>query len=265
MNEALWLNCTDLGAMFDFLKGKTSDRKQRLFACACCRRIWYLVHENRSRKAAEVAERYADGLATEEERQAAWAALQVVFVPFPYTIGMKNALAAIVSTAGPSPFDRSPVVARDARNAVIFRDIPPEDVISGVVFSDGAPKVSEEILSTEAREFDRAVEEAAQADLVRDLFGNPFCPVTLDPTWLTRNGGTTRKLAKTIYNELDFAALPALADALEDAGCTEYALLDHCRGSTPHARGCWALDLLLKKNDSSPLSCTAGGDIFTEV
>jgi hypothetical protein len=41
-----------------------------------------------------------------------------------------------------------------------------------------------------------------------------------------------------------FADLPILADALEDAGCTEAAVLAHCRGGGEHVRGCWAVDLL---------------------
>src|SRR5262245_31465071 len=71
MNEQEWLESTDPGPMLEFLKGKVSDRKLRLFACACCRRIWHLFNDNNSRRAVEVAERMADGLATDVERRAA--------------------------------------------------------------------------------------------------------------------------------------------------------------------------------------------------
>jgi len=71
MTEAEWLASNDLNAMLEFLGDRISPRKLRLFACACCRRVWHLLHEPASRHAVEVAERYADGLATKEELLAA--------------------------------------------------------------------------------------------------------------------------------------------------------------------------------------------------
>ncbi len=90
-------------------------------------------------------------------------------------------------------------------------------------------------------------EERAQCGLVRDIFGNPFRPVALDPAWLAWNDGTVPKLAQAIYDERAFDRLPLLADALEDAGCTDAEILAHCRGPGPHVRGCWVVDLLLEK------------------
>jgi hypothetical protein len=88
-------------------------------------------------------------------------------------------------------------------------------------------------------------ERWAQASLVREVFGNPFRPVILAPSWPTWNGGTAVKLARAIYDERAFDRLPVLADALEEAGCDHADLTAHCCGPGPHVRGCWAVDLLL--------------------
>jgi hypothetical protein len=53
--------------MQQFLEGKVSDRKARLYCCACCRHIWYLFTDRRTRNAVEVTELYADGMATVED------------------------------------------------------------------------------------------------------------------------------------------------------------------------------------------------------
>src|SRR5262249_28129998 len=87
-------------------------------------------------------------------------------------------------------------------------------------------------------------ESQAQTTLLRDLFGNPFRPVTADLGWLTPAVIT---LAQGIYDERAFDRLPILADALEEAGCRDPDMLPHCRQPGEHVRGCWAIDLILGK------------------
>jgi hypothetical protein len=91
-------------------------------------------------------------------------------------------------------------------------------------------------------------EPVSQVKYLRELF-NPFRRRrSVDPAWLSWNGGTVRRLAQAIYDERAFDRLPILADALEEAGCTEAELLSHLRSPGPHVRGCWAVDLLLGKS-----------------
>jgi hypothetical protein len=92
-----------------------------------------------------------------------------------------------------------------------------------------------------------AAERAAFLALLRCVWGNPFRPPFLDlpPSVLAWGGGTAPKIAAAIYAERAFDRLPILADALEDAGSTDAALLSHCRGPGPHCRGCWAVDWIL--------------------
>jgi hypothetical protein len=86
--------------------------------------------------------------------------------------------------------------------------------------------------------------KTGQCNLLRCTFGNPFSPVTLDPAWRTP---AVVQLARSLYEERRFEDMPVLADALEEAGCQDATVLEHCRGPGPHVRGCWVLDLLLGK------------------
>jgi hypothetical protein len=88
-------------------------------------------------------------------------------------------------------------------------------------------------------------ERACQADLLRDVVGNPFKPMPVETTWLEGTGGLVTHIARAVYEEGRYADLPILADALEEVGCTQEALLAHCRSGAGHVRGCWALDTLL--------------------
>jgi hypothetical protein len=86
---------------------------------------------------------------------------------------------------------------------------------------------------------------AVQRATDEEVFGNPFRPITLDPSWLT---STVLALANGIYTERAFDRMPILADALQDAGCDNENILNHCRAPGPHTRGCWVCDLLLNKS-----------------
>jgi hypothetical protein len=108
-----------------------------------------------------------------------------------------------------------------------------------------------EVRATAAFQAERAI----QANLLRDIFSNPFHPPPVrDPTWLTWNNGLVQVLAQVAYDDrllpagtLDTARLAVLADALEEAGCDYADILTHLRSPGPHVRGCWVVDLLLGK------------------
>ncbi len=87
-------------------------------------------------------------------------------------------------------------------------------------------------------------EERAQCVLVREIFGNPFRPVTFATEWRTE---AAVGIAAKMYDARDFGNMPVLADALQDAGCDHADILSHCRGDGPHVRGCWVVDLVLGK------------------
>ena len=84
--------------------------------------------------------------------------------------------------------------------------------------------------------------------LLHEAFGNPFRSVALDPAWLSWHDGLLVSMARQMYESRDFTDMPILADALEEAGCTDQDILGHCRSRSEHVRGCWVVDLVLGKS-----------------
>jgi hypothetical protein len=225
MTEEQWLACTDSASMPGFLcfglkvsRTKRGRRKLRLYACACCRRAWHLLPDERDRRALEVAERFADGAASNDELESTWREMR--------------GLVTVASICG-----RVSVAAAQAPSAAVS------------VLAWDADRQTKGAYHPAY-----VAEHAVQANIVRDVFGNPFRSATIDPTWLTP---TAMTLAQAAYNErrlpsgeLDPPRLAVLSDALEEAGCTDADILSHLRSPGPHVRGCWALDLILGKSET---------------
>jgi hypothetical protein len=225
--EQAWLNSTTPNSLLRTLKGKRLPRQRRLFAVACCRRVLGEMADELSRRAVEVAESFADGLAGREELNTAYQAAQAVAMHrvqrCQETLETEQAAAwALWRLAYAAQCACAPSQPDEASDQILKR----------------AAHLSTERANREKK---------AHSDLIRDIFGNPFRPVTIDPAWLEWNDGTVAKLAQAIYDERAFERLPVLADALEDAGCADADFLTHCRGPGEHARGCWVVDLLLGK------------------
>jgi len=171
----------------------------------------------------KVAERFVDGKATEEDlKRSIAASLEIVS----YASGrFTNSALAALNTAfcGLEP---PQAIATDAADSVL-------DAVS-----------VQRGLSWDVRRELMYSEQYAQIKLFHDVVGNPFLPESIDQNWLT---STVVALAQRAYQTRDFSLMPILADALQDAGCDNAAILDHCRGSSPHVRGCWVVDLILGK------------------
>jgi hypothetical protein len=230
MTEAQWLACDDPLTMLEFVRGRASDRKLQLLACACCRRIWHLPDgEEISRHAVEVAERYADGLASETEIEAAKQAAWAVWYPDEATLREQmgfNATSAFAAATGRS-WELMQASIRDVL------------CVGGREESDGRLEPQRDLLFRK---------EAAR--MMRCVFGNIVHPVSVKASRLAWLDGTAVRIAEGCYDEraCDPLRLAVLADALEEAGCTDDAILSHLRSAGPHVRGCWALDLILGKS-----------------
>jgi hypothetical protein len=111
----------------------------------------------------------------------------------------------------------------------------------GLEFEHAAPELAA-VESWIGVSFSEAEAEANQAAILHDIIGNPYRLTFFDPAWLT---SAVTDLATTIYSERAFDQLPRLADVLQNAGCFDEAILNHCRRPGVHVRGCWVVDTLL--------------------
>jgi hypothetical protein len=228
VDEATWLACVDPVAMYDFVGRRLSHRKQRLFACAWARHVWPRLHDPRSHRAVEVAEKVAEGVHSKEEFAEARTGTQQTAGEWPahYCV-YEDPGSCIVSVVKPHAAD----------------DVPQDMEVQAALLR--------EIAGNPFRPF-------AWDD--EDRFGP--VPVLVEGTrprllrseWMAWNGGTVALLAQSAYEDrrlpsghFDVARLLVLADALEEAGCTHADLLAHVHSPGPHVRGCWAVDLLCGK------------------
>jgi len=227
MTEQEWLECTDDAQLWesDVLWDRASERKYQLFAVAWCRRIWHLFPNEWSRHAVETLERVAEGLCDEAALQAAWDLFESLS-PDPHA-DLSETQAHALSAA------LTCVIDKEYRLATVAS-----------AYCQGAIRASQR-----RTDFEEDIQrlEKDDCDLIRELFGNPFRPIAVNPSWLMWNDGTVIKLAQGIYNDLAFDRLPILADALEEAGCNNAHILAHCRQPGEHVRGCWVVDLILGK------------------
>jgi hypothetical protein len=228
MTEAQWNKYRNLSAMFDELNPKTWYRKQRLFACACCRSIWDLLPDDASREAVRTAERFADGDVTSD--------------------GLRKAYEALVES-GPTSRVWNPAAGAAELFTGSYHATASSFLRAATesVEACGAALVGPRSRRSPGRA--ERNENARQCDMLRDIAGPLlFRRIAVDRTWLFWNSGTVPKIAEAIYDDRLFDNMPILADALEEAGCTNAEILDHCRVGGEHVRGCWVVDLLLGKS-----------------
>jgi hypothetical protein len=216
MTEEEWAKATRPESLLDYLEvaRQLSSRKARLFGVACCRRVWQLLVDERSRQAVELAELRADGLVPWRE---------------------VDSYARIAAQAHPGGSSHTTPAAFAARSTCAKKVRP------GYIAWLTRHAVVEDLEDETGH--DR--ESLSELSLLDDILGNPYRPVSFVPSWRT---STAVGLARQMYESRDFAALPILADALEEAGCDVPAVLAHCRGDGPHVRGCWVVDLVLGKS-----------------
>ena len=225
MTEEQWMSRANPIRMVEYLKGTATGRKLRLFTTGCIRLFGQYL-DGVPALLLDTFEEYADERAEYDEVGA-----------------LKEPLEHLARSA----FSSSPAqvvwdmlinltqLERYRPNAYSLARVVVSEVGRVEIYARRDPECDDD-------EMRRSVRRTAV--VVRDIFGNPFRPVTFLPEWHT---DTVLALARQMYESRDFSAMPILADALQDAGCDSADVLDHCRGPGPHVRGCWVVDLVLGK------------------
>lgn len=198
-----------------------SPRKLRLLDVACCRLRWRDLARFGLEQAVETAEEFADDLVDPGALRRAHELAQ----------RLHDSLAA--TPGGMTAEDAAQDELENARQAHL--------VVASLTAPD--PRGLDDARRASAR----GTDDAGQAELIRELLGNPFKPARIAPSWLTWRNGAIVELARAIYEKHDFVLVPRLADQLRAAGCRDSELLEHLQQNRGHVRGCWALDAILGK------------------
>jgi hypothetical protein len=242
MTEAEWLTGTDLAAQVRCAANSLSPRRQRLLAVGFCRAVEHLIDHPELIEALKIIEWYADGLDSIAELEKARNRCRIVAQQ------AHDAYSRQVDADGSSA---ATDVGHELAWAVSFAATSPLPVaLVGTHAASAAVQAQTGtglLVSVPSDAFDSAVVEQAcvMRSVVWEVTGNPFHPVVFSHSWGT---DTVLALARHMYESREFSAMPILADALQDAGCDNDDVLNHCRDtSLKHVRGCWVVDGVLGK------------------
>jgi hypothetical protein len=241
-----WRRCKDPMRMIEGLKDVASGRKGILYLCGCCRLVWELLYDDSSKEAVDVAERYADGLATYEELRGAEYGAECPTFGYDFEpriwrrwgVGVPNSVQNLVKMGVLTEQqleEDEPEVDPVVKSRLMAAAALADGTCSPDPFGSGWWTDSISVVDSASGEW-----------LLRCVFNKPFLPpVMFDSDWTTP---TVASLAEAIYSERAFDRMPILGDALEEAGCNNVDILSHCRSDKPHIRGCWVVDLVLGKS-----------------
>ena len=231
MTEAEWWTSEDVSALLSVVHSRTSPRKLRMFACDCARRIWSQQSGDHLPRAIERGEQFAEGTVSA-------VSLAAMRMQMGGRGGYSSGWALDLSLVAVLSASASEAATLGAESVGLFSSLKAvEQAVREGVY--------DQPVLDRLRQSARTGENGGLAQCVRDIFGNPFRPVAFAPAWHT---STAVAITRGMYESRDFGAMPILADALQDAGCDNDDMLNHCRdANATHVRGCWVVDLVLGK------------------
>lgn len=241
MTKATWFANVYPPHLLPFVGKRFGNRTLRLFACACAQRVERLVKDARGLSALRFAERMSErDVGRLRGRPGVYASAREACTELWARDRSALDAAGLLALLAEANATRSATESSSANAAAAATDACTAASLAAAYAACRTPEVKTEFPPDCGEAV--ACEERGQLQLLRDITGNPFREVRVDPTWRTSD---VVSMARGIRTPSDFDRMPVLADALQDAGCENADLLDHCRGGGPHAPGCWAVELLL--------------------
>lgn len=238
MQEYGWFHWNDLRDMVCVIGEKRDIRKMRLAACAWVRTVWDDLENPHLRTAVEVAEQFADFQAKKQQMKAVRGIIDKEIER-----ARRRELHARSQASDSAAEQAKAHLWLVTQFAQLVTPLLETRQFDSKLLSDVSFNI-DRLFGKWGNYKQQSTLESDRCSLLRDIFGNPFRQVVLNPSWLT---STVIALAKQIYDSKDFSVMPILADALQDASCENEEILNHCRGPGPHTRGCFAIDLILGK------------------
>jgi len=239
MTEAEWLSLTDAFSLLHFVIRfqRPSHRKLRLYGCGCCRLVWPLLCDERSRLTVEVAEAFADGKQSSKMpgKVPRWPTVTAICEWEKSCRQGRTQPTGTLRTLPPTQPGRSLGSFRSAQPTVARKG-------SREPLTVGTDRLNPQQTAR------RLAWPTSSGTSSATLSGQLPSTTAALPQW-------SPPLAQAIYEErqlpsgqLDPTRLAVLADALAEAGCADPTILDHLRGPDSHVRGCWPVDLVLAKD-----------------
>ena len=250
MTEELWQRSTEVRELLEYLCAERHlfERKLQLLCCRFCQRKSQHLRVPEIKHLLSQAESLVEGrLSKIELREIRWQVLSRSSFRWNYGYDPDDPISAACYAVLEFAAWLVRGISGDDELYDFYEDHVSDDWrdVDGFPYPIRIARIIADAMDSDVeRQEGWSYERDQQLLLVRCIFGNPFRPVMLDPRWLS---STVLDLARTIYDERVFERMPILADALMDAGCDSDEIINHCRGTGPHVRGCWVVDLILGK------------------
>ncbi len=273
MLDRSWFRSNQIGPMLKSITDHVGEVEMFHFNLECCRRLDHLIFDDTSRDALNVVQQFVEGNSNLETMDLARERMRNVLTESKSR--WEEADRKWAEAIRDRNYEAARVLARDRvkveerlAHAVYHATIPNRNLwYSAWQTAEGCCGALEYYIAstedpifgntdsnaTEVANATRRTEREAQVQILRDFYspatirefaGEARTPDETKLQQFGRDGSVVRSIAESILSNNAFEKMPILADALEESGCQDEEVLEHCRADQIHHAGCWVLKTL---------------------